>query len=43
MNVVFPWESAAMIESPWMMQCAIVGAAFALSILTWVRDRKRRK
>jgi len=41
MNVVMPWASEAMIDDPWMLPCVMVAAAFALSALTWVRERKR--
>jgi hypothetical protein len=43
MNVVMPWASEAMIEEPWMLPCAMIAVAFALSTLTWVRERKRRR
>jgi hypothetical protein len=43
MKIVMPWASEAMLDAPWMLPCVMVAAAFALSALTWVRERKRRR
>lgn len=42
MKIGLPWEARVMMESPWLMQAAMLAAALLLSLLTWLREKKHR-
>ncbi|MDF2964285.1 MAG: hypothetical protein K0S39_6020 [Paenibacillus sp.] len=43
MNFQLPWESKAIIHSPWLMQATMLSVAFLLSLLSWFRSRVKMK
>ncbi|WP_268633509.1 hypothetical protein [Paenibacillus alginolyticus] len=42
MKLRFPWDSAAMIQFPWLLPSAMVLVALLLSLITWFRSRNKK-